>query len=139
MAETAAELSTVTEVLTITQGSVYHRTLTVWTYLEDPDTGAITKTRADLTGANIWLAFWDNDSELSVTRETDTSEIQTLAQSGSTLGQATLKFIASDTETLDPNKFYQWEVHVQLAGGTREPVINRSQAIIKDRLLGSFV
>jgi hypothetical protein len=136
---TAAELETVTQLLTLTQGSVVNKTLTVWTYVTDPDTDAVTKTRADLTGATIWLSFWSQSAELFVKRSDDISEIEISAQSGDTLGQATIKFIAGDTEALSPGGLYFWDVHVQLADGRREPVIDRSRATIKDRLMGSYV
>ncbi len=148
-APTAESLETVVDTLTITQGSILDKLITVSEWTEDPDTGLLTRTRANLTGGAVWLSV----IRIAPTPETqeiikkggaggNPLEIALSVQAGDTLGQARVFFLAADTESLAPTDGsvtnYTYEVHVQLVGGNREPVIDESPFVVVKRRMPAY-
>lgn len=88
----------------------------------------------NLTGARIIATVKCDvyDDKISIQKDSQVgpAEIEILTQSGDTLGQALIKFVPSDTQTLDPGE-YVFDVWVVLSSGARHIVVGPDPFIIK--------
>lgn len=88
----------------------------------------------DLTGARVIATVKCDlyDDKISIQKDSanGAAEIEILAQSGDTLGQALIKFTPSDTQNLDPGE-YIFDVWVILSSGARHIVVGPALFVVK--------
>lgn len=129
--------------LEITRGAVVNRLLVIYENVIDPATLKASLVRADLTGATIIASFVDKNTGQVIIAKSSTvpAQIEILPQVVSgvdqpTKGQAVLKFVQADTETLQPmpNCCCEYEVWVTLSDGRKDAVIDRSPFCVQQRI-----
>lgn len=91
--------------------------------------------RVDLTGATIYYRWKRNQGDANPAEVSKSSaaptEIDILAQSGDTLGQADVFLVPGDTELLTPGTHY-YDAWVQLSTGIRHASIPPSRVFLVD-------
>jgi hypothetical protein len=88
----------------------------------------------DLTGsrviATVKCDIEDINPSIMKDSNVGAAEVEILTQSGDDLGKALIKFVPSDTQTLDPGE-YIFDVWVVLTSGARHIVVGPNPFIIK--------
>lgn len=126
--------------LEITRGAVRNFLLVVEESVLDPLTLKTTKKRSDLTGATVLMTVRDkNTGQILITKTTQPTQVEILPQTSGgndlpTKGQATIKFVNADTETLSPSCCCEYDVWVTLADGRKDAVIDTSPFCIIERV-----
>ncbi len=119
--------------VTLTRGS--QRSYVIEVFQNEISNNRTIRSAANLTGGVVRLAVVDLQTGEVVFEKTSETlgEIDFDTQSGATLGHAVINFIASDTETMDPEGCYCIEVWVTLANGDRDTIIDPSAFNVIER------
>ncbi len=109
-----------------------HRTITVFEDTLDEEGTVESTARFDLTGSTLVFAVDDHNEELITKVSSDDEQIELLTQSGDTEGQATLKLIGYDTDSLTPGYDYFYDLWVHTTDSQVVQVIERSKFVVNE-------
>lgn len=114
--------------LRIPQWSIVNRLVTAYDITLDENGVETSRSRTDLTGGYVYFTVRDEYDNIVIQKSSwDTAEIEHLTQSGTTIGQARIKFVEADTGALTIGGEYYFDVWVQTSDGREEPIVDRGK------------